>query len=148
MMKKFLSYVLAMMLVFCILPMTANAAEEVEKNYLPDGSYYTVQLNLAQTRASTSGNKTYTYYNSAGEEGFQVVLSGSFNYTGSSATCTSSSVDVSISDSAWYVISRSSGKSGNKATASVTMGERVAGATVMKVPVNLTLSCDANGKLS
>ena len=79
---------------------------------------------------------------------WKATLSGSFTYTGSSATCTSSSVDVTVYDSSWYTISKSSNKSGSKATASVTMGEKLAGVTVTKVPISLAMTCDKNGNLS
>lgn len=45
-------------------------------------------------------------------------------------------------------ISKNTTRGGNTATGSATIGEKVGGVTVMKIPVNLTLSCDANGNLS
>ena len=87
------------------------------------------------------------YYNSDGISKWNAVLTGSFSYNGSSATCSSSSVDVTIFDSDWYVISKYASKSGNTATASVTVGRRYDGSTI-KVPVSLSLKCDKNGNLS
>lgn len=150
-MKHILSFMLAVAMVFCVFPVFASAAEEgTNIVYLEDGSYYTIQTVTYGTRASGSktGNKVYTHHDSDGTSNWKVTLTGSFTYTGSSATCTSSSVDVTIYDSNWYTISKSASKSGNTASASVTMGEKRGGVTVTKVPVSLTLTCDANGNLS
>ena len=57
-------------------------------------------------------------------------------------------VNVTIYDSSWYTVSKSASKSGNTATGSVIMGDTANGVTVKRVPVSLTLTCDANGNLS
>lgn len=148
-MKRLLCYVLIFALAVGVLPMYANA-NETETIYLDDGSYITVELITYGTRASgsVSGGKQYTHYDGSGSQNWVAVLNGSFTYNGSSATCTSSSVNVTIYDSAWYVVSKSASKSGNTAIGAVTMGMKSVGVTVMQVPVNLTLTCDANGNLS
>lgn len=148
-MKRVLCAVMTLMLVFCVLPVSAFASEN-EIIYLDDGSYITVETITSGMRASgsVSGGKQYTHYGNDGGSNWKAVLNGSFTYTGSSATCTSSSVNVTIYDSSWYVISKSASKSGNQAIGSVTMGEKADGVTVMKVPVSLSLQCDPNGNLS
>ena len=150
-MKRVLPIFLVLTIAIFVFPMYANAAEK-ENNvvYFDDGSYMTAEVITNRMRASGSvtGNKIKTYYDSEGNTKWKAVLTGSFTYTGSSATCTSASIDVTISDSNWYVVSKSASKSGNTASASVTMGKKVAGVTVSKVSANLTLSCDANGNLS
>lgn len=150
-MKRLLSMALAVMLVFCSLSVFAAAAEEtVETVYLEDGSYLTIQTITYDTRASgsKSGSKVYTHHGSNGDDIWKATLSGSFTYNGSSATCTSSSVDVTIYNSAWYTVSKSASKSGNTATASVTMGEKRGGVTVTTLPISLSMSCDKDGNLS
>lgn len=150
-MKRLLSMALAAMLVFCLLPVFVSAAEEtVEIVYLEDGSYLTIQTITYETRASgsKSGSKTYTHHGSNGDDNWKATLSGSFTYNGTSATCTSSSVDVTIYDSAWYTISKSASKSGGTATASVTMGEKRGGVTVTTLPISISLTCDKDGNLS
>lgn len=150
-MKRVLPIFLVLTIAIFVFPMYANAAEK-ENNvvYFDDGSYMTAEAITNRMRASGSvtGNKIKTYYDSEGNAKWKAVLTGSFTYTGSSATCTSASIDVTIYDSNWYVVSKSASKSGNTASASVTMGKKVAGVTVSKVSANLTLSCDANGNLS
>lgn len=150
-MNRLLSCVLAIVLGLCIFTVNAGAAENsMEIIYLDDGSYLTVETVTNGIRAawSVTGNKVYTHYSASGSSNWKVVLTGSFTYTGSSATCTSSSVDVTIYDSSWYVIYKCASKSGNAANGSVTMGDKLDGETITKVPVDLTLSCDANGNLS
>lgn len=148
-MKRVVSTALTVILIFCILPLSVFATEN-EIIYLDDGSYIIVEMICYNTRASgsISGAKQYTHYSNGGESNWKAVLNGSFTYTGSGATCTSSSMDVTIYDSSWYTISKNAGKSGNKAIGSATIGEKALGVTVTRVPVSLTLSCDANGNLS
>ena len=134
-----------------VIPVSGYASEEkIETLYFEDGSYMTVEIeyNLTRTTWSVTGNKKYTYYDDNGSSQWYAVLTGSFNYTGSSSSCTSSNVNVTIYDSSWYTISKSASKSGNKATGSATVGQKVSSVTITRVPVNLTLSCDANGNLS
>lgn len=150
-MKRILCFILMSAMLLCVIPVQSSAAERnLETIYFEDGSYMTVEVITKSTRASgsVSGSKPYTYYNSNGSAQWKATLSGSFTYTGSSATCTSSSVDATIYNSAWYVSSKSASKSGNTASASVTMGKKMAGVTVMTKTVSLSLSCDKNGNLS
>ena len=150
-MKRLLSSLLILTMLLCVFPVQGSAVEKkLETVYFDDGSYMTVEIITRGTRASgsTSGSKPYTYYDSTGSAQWKATISGSFTYNGSSATCTSSSVDVTIYDSAWYTISKSASKSGNTASASVTMVEKRGGVTVNRVPVSLSLSCDRNGNLS
>ena len=117
---------------------------------LEDGSYITIEITTLGERASGSvtGNKVYTHYDENGTSNWKAILSGSFTYIGSSATCTSSNMSVSIYDSSWYTVSKSASKSGNQAMGSAIMGRTSLGNTVARVPVSLTLTCDANGNLS
>lgn len=147
-MKRITSIILAFVMLIGILPLYGNAME-VETIYYEDGSYATIEIFTYGMRASTTtGTKTYNYYNSSNVRQWKVVLTGSFSYTGSSASCTSSSMDVTIYNSNCYVLSKSASKSGNTASGTATVGEKLLGVTVSSIPVSLTLSCDANGNLS
>lgn len=147
--------VLCLLVLFCILLpciiITGSANESsTEVVYLDDGGYLTIYVSAIDTRSSTvkNGSKTYQYTNSNGEVSWKAVLNGTFTYTGSSATCTASSCTVTVYDSAWYQVSKTTGKSGGTATAELTMGYKFLGVTTKKVPVSMTLTCDANGNLS
>nr|MBQ8243677.1 hypothetical protein [Oscillospiraceae bacterium] len=150
-MKRVVSWILVIIVLVNIVPVLGYAAEnDREVVYFEDGSYMLVEIITSNVRASGSktGSKQYTYYDSDDVSQWKAVLTGKFTYTGSDATCTSSSVSTTIYNSSWYTVSKSAGKSGNKATASVVMGYNLEGVTMSRVPVSLTLSCDANGNLS
>lgn len=150
-MKRMISGILILALVLSVLPLDcfATDTETVVKRYA-DGSYMTETLSVQTARASGSktGTKTRSYYNADDTLAWQVVLTGKFTYTGSTATCTSSSVSTNIYESGWYTVSKSATKSGNSANGTAVIGEKVLGVTLGKVQVDLTLSCDANGNLS
>lgn len=133
------------------LPCLALASEEdAVVTYYEDGSYLIERIVVTHSRASgtKTGAKEAIYYGSSGASKWKAVLNGTFSYTGSSATCTASSVSVTIYDSSWYTVSKSASKSGNTAYGSVTMGYKTFGVTVNEVSKNLSLKCDANGNLS
>ena len=146
-MKRVVSVLMLVFFLFSALPM-AGAAEAVseERIELGDGDYLIAETFQSGARASksVSGSKPYTCYDSAGTALWKVTLYGTFTYTGSSATCTASSISTTIYDSSWSTGSKSASKSGNKATGSATMKK----STVKSVPVSLSLSCSASGSLS
>ena len=146
-MKRVVSVLMLVFILFSALPM-AGAAEAVseERIELGDGYYLIAETFQSGARASksVSGSKPYTCYDSAGTALWKVTLYGTFTYTGSSATCTASSISTTIYDSSWSTGSKSASKSGNKATGSATMKK----STVKSVPVSLSLSCSASGSLS
>ena len=146
-MKRVVSVLMLVFFLFSALPM-AGAAEAVseERIELGDGYYLIAETFQSGARASksVSGSKPYTCYDSAGTALWKVTLYGTFTYTGSSATCTASSISTTIYDSSWSTGSKSASKSGNMATGSATMKK----STVKSVPVSLSLSCSASGSLS
>lgn len=150
-MKRIVCFVLLVLIVWGTIPLCGFADEtDMETIYFDDDSYIMIEISQPMGRASGSitGSKNYTYYDSNGSSQWKAVLTGSFTYTGTSATCTSSNVSVTIYDSTWSVNSKSASKNGNTATAYVQMVQKALGLTVKTVPVNMTLSCDSNGNLS
>lgn len=150
-MKRMLTAVLSIVVLFTMQIMTVHAKETTDNIvYFEDGSYLTIFVNQDNSRASgtKTASKTYQYTDSDGDIAWKAVLTGTFSYTGYSAQCTSSYVDVTIYNSGWYVVSESAGKSGSSATGDITMGLKKLGITVKKVPLSMTLTCDANGNLS
>lgn len=148
-MKRIACYVLVVILVVGVLPVCGHATE-IETIHFEDGSFATIEFTSSNARASGSktGSKSYNYYNSNSERQWKATLTGSFTYTGSSATCTSSDINVTIYNSDWYVVSQNAGKSGNTARGSATVGLKALGVTIEKKSASLSLSCDANGNLS
>lgn len=77
-----------------------------------------------------------------------MTVTGTFNYNGSSATCTSSKVSTKIYNDAWKISSSSSSKSGNKATAKATGKEYFLGIAINSITRSVTLTCDGKGNVS
>ena len=152
-MKQFWKVILVMVLAV-ILPVSAVAAEvpatETQIIYLEDGSYITVELTWQQARAANTRNatKTYTCTASNGSEQWRAVLRGTFTYNGTTASCTAASCDVTISDSAWYIVSKTAGPEGNAAVGALTMGRKILGITVSEESVDMRITCDPNGNVS
>lgn len=148
-MKRLISALLLTALLVMAFPVSGSAVDN-DIIYFADGGYIIKEISIIKSReaGTVTGNNTYTYYDNNGDASWKAVLSGAFSYNGSSATCTASSCDVTIYDSAWYIVSKSASKSGNTATALVTMGYKTLGVAINKVPININLSCDANGNLS
>lgn len=153
-MKKLIRFAVTVLLIAAMLPVCCFAESApigmAEIIYLENGSYITVKLEQTEIRASgtKAGSKTYTHYSNSGGENWRAVLRGTFSYTGSSATCTAASCDVTITDTDWYVVAKSATKSGNSATGELTMGRKFLGITIDKEIISMQLSCSANGNLS
>lgn len=152
-MKKLWKAILSVLLIMAILPAGVLAAEETcaeEVIYLDNGDYITVELTMAETRASNTkvARKTYTYYGSDNAEDWRAVLWGNFIYNGTTVTCNAAGCDVTITDTAWYIVSKTAGPSGSAAVGSLTMGKKLLGITVATETVNMRIDCDANGNFS
>jgi len=151
--KKFGCYLVVVILLFGMVFGQVNATEITNTEeiiYLENGDYIAVELVVIDSRATSTktGKKSYIYKNSNGTEEWRATLSGTFAYTGTTATCTASSCTTSVSDSAWYEISKSAGKSGSSATGEVTMGEKFLGITINRESISIKLTCSATGTLS
>lgn len=150
-MKRLICLLLSLILTAMVFPLVGYASEnETETVYFEDGTYLKITIDAVQSRASggKTATKTYEYNDSNGNIMWKAVLNGTFTYTGTSATCTASSCTVTVYDSSWYQVSKSVGKSGDTANATLTMGHKLLGVTITKKTVNMTLTCDPNGNLS
>lgn len=153
-MRKLTKFIACILLFTFVLPNVAQASAVKEQSekiiYFDDGSYITVETSVIETRANSTrtGKKTYTGKDSNGDEQWRAVLTGTFTYNGTTATCTSSSCSVTVVNDAWYVVSKSTSKSGSSALGDLTMGRKFIGITVEKKTINMKLTCDKNGTLS
>ena len=149
-MRRIISVILVLIFVPRISVSALANENEVERVYFEDGSYLEITIQSVESRASgtKSAGKTYSFTNSNGVEEWKAVLRATFTYTGSSATCIASSCDVTITDTAWYEVSKVVNKSGATATCDLTMGRKLLGITIEKKTINMTFTCDANGNLS
>lgn len=153
-MKKRITQLFAALMLLSLLSVQALAADSNSYvEYYSDGSYgvFTVETDnfaIARAAGTKSGTAKYENFSANGNLAWKVTLKATFSYNGSTSTCTSvDNVAVNIYDSDWSMLSKSSSKSGNTATANVTMGRAQLVGTA-KVPITLTLSCDKNGNLS
>lgn len=148
--KRIVSFLAACLMVVCLLPVEASAADS-QVIYYDDGSYEVITVEKtggARASTITSGTVTHDRYSTAGTLEWKAVLKASFSYNGSTSTCISVNIPVvTIYNDNWSVVSQTSSKSGNTATANITMGlKQIIGTS--KVPITLTLSCDKYGNLS
>ncbi len=151
-MRRLLCLILSTVLLFSVTAFVFAAESSVTEEviYYDDGSYLTITIIQYHSRStnSTSGFKRYVYSNTDGTTEWRAILTGTFTYDGTTATCTESSVTTYVYASNWYEVSKTAGKSGNTATGSVTMGRTVLGFTVAKETYNMTLTCSPSGTIS
>ncbi len=153
-MKKIISIFLALVTLVLMIPAAQASVQtstsDLDIIYLEDGGYIMVELNTNSdtARATVSKSKVATRYSDDDEMQWQIRLSGSFTYNGTTASCTSSSCTVTIYNNAWYMDSKTAWASGNTAYATVEMGRKLLGVTVKRETVDLTLTCDKNGNFS
>jgi len=117
-----------------------------------DGSYIEIIIDEGNTSARTSitKKKTATYKGSDGTALWSVTVTGTFNYNGTTSSCTSSSVETKSYVSNWKLSNKKASKSGATASASVTAKLYHSNGTTVLRTINKTvkLTCDKNGKLS
>ncbi len=120
--------------------------------YFDDGSYgittYENNLSSILSVGTVSQTKNYTYYDSNNNKQWKISLSGSFSYTGSSASCTSASVSYTIYNSNWKVTKAQASKSGRTATGEFTVKKYVLGVPIKTVNKTLTLTCSNSGNVT
>lgn len=109
---------------FC-LPISAAEAIKTETTiqYLDNGDYIETVITYYETNArvaTKSGSKTTNYKNSNGEIMWYVKVNGTFNYNGTTSSCTSVSRNTAALGSSWSIKSSSCSKSGNCASATAT----------------------------
>lgn len=153
-MKKVSICILAICLIVAVLPSRAYAAtENVQTVKLENGHYQIVTIEYADASSgtkstSTSGTKTIREYDALNNLVWTATLRGSFTYDGTSSTATNSSLTVSISNSNYYLISKSAYTGGDTAYGDFAIGHKVLGVTISTSAESLSLTCDANGNLS
>lgn len=147
-MKKVICVLLITILTLGFFPISGNAATNVI--FYENGCYLTIELSSMRTRTDgyRTGNKAYTYHAADGTVEWKAVLTGSFTYTGSSAVCTASSMEVTIYNSAWYIYNKSTSKTASMALGYLEMGYKVLGVTLKRTPIDMVITCDPNGNLS
>lgn len=120
--------------------------------YYSDGSYSvtTIESNnvAVMANSSVSKYKTITHYSSKDEKEWEITVTGTFTYTGTSATCTNSTVSYKIYDSNWKVTSAQASKSGRTATGEFTLKRYFLGVPIKTDNEILTITCSNTGVCS
>ena len=134
-MKRVISIILAAILLIGSLASVVGASEAPKTTkytsieYLENGDYVVTELvvdlsdapsqeKVQETRATKTGSKTATYYNSAGSKIWSVTVTGTFAYSyGVASTATSSTATVSIYNSNAKFVSKNAYTSASTATA-------------------------------
>lgn len=152
-MRKLCSVLLTCILTFVFLSSNAFALEDNNSCSIiefEDGSYIEIIIEEHSAKATNSKNgyKTYTYYDASDNMEWQAKLSASFTYDGTTSSCSSASCTVTIYESQWYEVSKTTTRSGNTATTELTMGQTFWGITIAKPEYTITLTCDKDGNLS
>lgn len=151
-MKRLSSLLLCCLFIFECLNITSFASDvNGSVVYFDDGSYLVTIITESTTTRATktkSGTKDLTYYDSNDNLEWRITLTGSFSYTGSSATCTSSSISYDIIENSWKIPTAVASKSGNKAIGDIVAKHYVLGIPTKTVTNTITLTCSATGTLS
>ena len=159
MMKRFFVFCLSFILLVPVLGLHATANDKAYQQstaatveYFDDGSYIVITIAEQETAlfaaTTKSGSKFVNYYNSDNEKVWTVTVYGSFSYTGTSSSCTASSVSYTIYNDSWKVKSATASRSANKAIGDFTCKFYLLGIPVKTVEQSVTLSCSSTGVLS
>ncbi len=159
-MKKVISFFLTAVLVssICLIPSFAVAPKAGEEKIisttvetLEDGCTLTTVLSEIETMArqggTKSGCKTATLRDKNGKAIWDVRLYGDFTYTGTSATCTHSSMDYTIYIGKWKATNMSPTRRGNQAKGAYTMKRYHLGICTQTESDTIILTCNTNGNL-
>jgi len=153
--KKIISFLLCVIITSAMFGVSVSASNSqdvaYERNVIvnDDGSYYVIEISSVRTltqqraTATTSGTKKTSHYSGTGTLNWEHSISGSFTYTGTSATCTSASSSYTIYASGWSCTSNLSSKSGASAIGNASFKHLIS-----TTNSSVTLTCSANGVLS
>lgn len=153
-MKKISCVLIAILMAFSTSIIACASSDVVTTvEYFEDGSCIETTLIVEKgistyTTQYKDGTKKITYKDEDGIVCWSATLTATFRYTGSSATCTESTVSYEIYDSAWRMTSATASKSGNIATADVTAKRYTLGIPFKTIDRTITLTCSANGTIS
>lgn len=150
--KIFLSFIVAILFMTQPFQVMAesNNTFQATREYLDDGSFFEILIESNENQRSSIKNasKTFTFKNANEEPLWYAKVTANFYYDGNTSSCTSSSASGGSYVSEWKILSKSSSRTGNVASATVTAGAYMGGLYVDSLTVKVLLSCDKNGNLS
>ena len=151
-MKRSISLFLAMSLMFSLFAIANGRSLNEEDSlilaveYYPDGSYSITRL-ISETasRATITKSKVFDFYSASSVLLWQVKLTATFTYNGSTASCTNATPSYTVYNTAWKVKKATASYSGNTATGSFTVKRYNLGIPVETINKTLTLTCSPSG---
>lgn len=129
----------------------STSTEYLEDGLVCETIIYETQDSSTFTKASSktkSGSKIMNYKTSGGTILWSVTVNATFQYTGSSSSCTSASVSTKIVNSNWKITAKSSNRSGNTGTAKATAKLYNNNTVTQTITKSVSLSCSKSGVLS
>lgn len=122
-----------------------------EYEYMDDGSYFeisTIQTSSNLLRTTKTYERTKTYKNASGTPLWYVRVTATFNFNGSTSSCTNAySSAASYNTAIWKIISHNSSHANNNAVAYATAKRYMSGVVVETQNQSVTIACDANGNI-
>ncbi len=153
--KKLISVFLLCLTLFSICSFSTFATYQNSDTsiiHLDNGIYLIVEvseINISRATNTKTGTKSITAKDeNSNETIWEATITGTFTYTGSSATCTNASISYNIYADNWKMKEATASKSGNKAIGDVTAKRYLLGIPVETVERTFYLTCSATGTLS
>ncbi len=157
-MKRIASFFLAVLMLISV-PCTVFAEETMIEpyesssvEYFSDGSYMVTEIETPgislMSTSTITASKSTKYYSSKDVLQWTVKLTATFSYTGSSATCTKSSISHTIYNSKWKVKSATASRSGRTATGKYEIKYYFLGVPTATRSGTIKISCSNTGVIS
>lgn len=160
-MKKFVTTLLALLMLLQILSTTAGALDQRDYDsmetisyteYLDDGSYIIITIEQSPIgRSSTytvTGRKHVELFNSSDELQWRYTLIGTYTVVdGVSAVCTNSTYSSTIYNDKWSLTAHSNRYSGNTAYGTATYKKKVLFVTTSTQDIDIYITCDIYGSI-
>ncbi len=151
-MKRVISFLSVCLMILSFPAICFANTENMSIEYFEDGSYcITIIGEGISTRASSNTvtkPKTANYYDSNGNLQWSVTITGTFNYNGSSASCTNASVSYRIYNDNWKVTESKASRSGATAKGEFTVKKYLLGVPIKTINKTVTLTCSKDGTFS
>lgn len=150
-MRRLFAAVLSVLLLvtgFCISVQASQDTESVI--WYEDGSCLETTIVVQEIRAADikTAKEVQTYKNSQGIIEWQITLTATFTYDGTTSKATDAQCSVTIYDDAWSVVTKYAVRTGAMAEGHVTLSRSVLGMEVERPSYVVTLECDAEGNIS
>lgn len=103
---------------------------------------------LPEPEQTVSKTKYAEYHAANGKCLWSISLATDFSYNGKTSACTNARISYKIYDSDWKLVSSSCSKNGATATGEFAFRQYKLGVPLKLIEKTLTLTCDADGRVS